>query len=89
MSELTTDEIIARGERAKFLLENPVFAEAVEMCELLCQARWQATAPDDAGSREISYHQFKAISSIEDMLNNFVTRGKNTETEEGLKNGNE
>ncbi|HUV66468.1 MAG TPA: hypothetical protein VMW24_21440 [Sedimentisphaerales bacterium] len=82
---MTNAEKIRRGEQAAWLLEQPVFREAMDRCAIFCQACWAATTPDDPVSREIAYHQFRSIGQIESMLNNFVTDGNNTKREE---NGN-
>ena len=75
-----------RGRQAAWLLEQESFRQAIDTCALYCQMKWANTAPEDTQQRELFYHQFAAVHSIEEMLKNFVEDGVRQEREE---NGNE
>ncbi|MGI9465335.1 MAG: hypothetical protein ACR2OM_15440 [Aestuariivirgaceae bacterium] len=78
---MTRNERTVRGRQAKWLLDQELFHQAIDACLVHCQMEWAASETDDSTSREVIYHRFQAVGSIEEMLKNFVEDGTRAERE--------
>ena len=79
---MSTTERILRGESAATLINDPVYREAMDASLRFIQSRWAATDMEDSTAREMLYHQFTAVHTLDDMLNNFIEDGTRAEREE-------
>jgi hypothetical protein len=75
MEKLTAEEIVNRGEQAKRLLENPMFAEACEKARDALRRLWEGTEWGDREARDWYYAQVAAIDSIEKALRRYLDAG--------------
>lgn len=71
--ELTNDQILARANHAKQLLEDDLFKEAVLAVEERIIAAWKVAATTDV--RETLYYQLHGLSSVVGAIRSMMDDG--------------
>lgn len=80
-SDTSLRERIATGKRAKAIIEDPVFREAIETLRLNCFAAFEsAPLTDQEGIMGIRY-LLKAVNSLEDEITAVMQTGQLSEQE--------
>lgn len=69
-------EDINRGERARRILEDELFVEAVAQIERECFEAWKAASWKEADKREALYRQMKALGEVQTRLRAIMEGGK-------------
>ena len=64
MSDLTKQQEVERGRRAKELLENPMLVESVEKLKARYLEEWTKTVPGDVEGRERLFQAYKMVDQI-------------------------
>ena len=72
---METDQIVAKGQEAKRLMENPVLIEALETIKRKQAGVFAQSAPDDVRKRETAYFTLKAIEELELQLSKINSDG--------------
>ncbi len=67
---------IERGHRAKRILEDEIFVEAIANIEKECFDAWKLSSWKDADKRESIYRQMKALGEIQTRLRAVMEGGK-------------
>jgi len=55
---------IARSERARAIIEDPLLVEAFDRLEAVYIDGWRVTQSDDTAGREALWHRIKALSML-------------------------
>jgi hypothetical protein len=63
---------IERGNKAKELLENPVFNEAINTLEIAAIKVWEETKVGEVKEREFIFQHIKALKQIKDIINRYA-----------------
>ena len=66
------EQRIARGQRAKAMLQDDVFREAVATVRAQFRKTWEASYPDQEEDRERMYYGLQGLALVEKSLQNFV-----------------
>lgn len=72
---METDQIVAKGQEAQRLMENPVLIEALETIRRKQTTVFATSAPGDRDKRETAYYTLKAIEELELQLSKFKSDG--------------
>lgn len=70
------DEHLSRAELARQVLENPVFAEAMDAMKSAFLDRWLSTKDLDTDERERLWKYRKFLDLFEQTLRGYIDRGK-------------
>lgn len=62
------EQIVAEGEQAAALLDNPAFINVIERVRQQCAEAILRSDPDKAAERELSYHLSRGLSAITEEL---------------------
>jgi hypothetical protein len=65
-----------RGEQARRIVEDPLFAEAFERIERECFEAWKGSGWKDGDRREALYRQLKALGEVRTRLVAVMEGGK-------------
>lgn len=65
---MSQQEAIDKGNRARQLLEDPVFKEALENAELRFTHSWKHSTPEDTQGRENMYFALQALGTVAQEL---------------------
>ena len=65
-----------RGEQARRIVEDPLFAEAFAQIERECFDAWKGSGWKDADKREALYRQLKALGEVRTRLTAVMEGGK-------------
>lgn len=69
-----SDEV-ARAERAKQLIEDPLLVEVLDGIENAAIQAWASTAMGDSENREMAYHALKASRRVRETLKGVIDNG--------------
>lgn len=72
---METDQIVAKGQEAQRLMENPVLIEALDSIKRRQTNAFAGSAPDDVRKRETAYFTLKAIEELELQLGKIKSDG--------------
>ena len=67
---------LARAERAKQILEDPMVVEAFDAIETSCLEGFKASGPDQVAFREDCHKIFLAIGMFKDIFKKHLDTGK-------------
>ena len=82
--DLTTAQ---KGRRAKEILADPVFCEAIDVIRNDILMQWNLTQPDQADKRESAYHQTRALDEMLRELRTLVADWTVDQSRSGTKKG--
>ena len=82
--DLTTAQ---KGRRAKEILDDPVFCEAIDVIRNDILMQWNLTQPDQSDKRENAYHQTRALDEILRELRTLVADWTVDQSRNGTKKG--
>jgi hypothetical protein len=66
---------IERARRAKEILEDPLFVEAMQAIREECQSKWEASRSEDTERRERIWLMLKIASKFQDNLSSHLGGG--------------
>lgn len=69
-------EQIARGERARILLEDPMIADALSDMRATLRAAWESSPARDTDGREELYRYMRTIENFESCLRRHMETGE-------------
>jgi hypothetical protein len=65
-----------RAREAQFILEHPLFRDAIQSVRDRIMREWRSTKPEEVDVRERSYQALRALDFVEGALTKHVTTGK-------------
>jgi len=65
-----------KGEKAKAILENEAFKDAMNMIKATYFDAWSNSLPNDRETREHCYNMFQAVKDLEGNLNSVLKTGE-------------
>lgn len=71
---LTTEQIIARGERASKIIGDEVFVDAVQQADALFTQEWKSAT--DTARREAAWAKSAALDEVVRVLRSIMDNGK-------------
>jgi hypothetical protein len=74
--ETPRDQRIARGSRAKQILDDPLMQDAFDALEASYESTWRNSSEAEAAKREQIYLSLKALEGVKLELESAVTGGK-------------
>jgi hypothetical protein len=69
-------EEIYRGDQARRIVEDPLFAEAFAQIERECFEAWKSSGWKDLDKREALYRQLRALGEVRTWLTAVMEGGK-------------
>lgn len=79
MSDKALVEEVKRARLAKDLLENPLYAEAMELLKKAIQQRWEECPVGNQEQREYAFLMMKLHKEFREHFEHIVERGKMAE----------
>ncbi len=70
-----SDDVVARGNQARAVMDNPIVAEALTSMQRRAHEAWEASSYEDTPGREEAYRMLRAIKTFRSEFEMMIRDG--------------